>query len=88
MAQQPVLIVLAGGASSRMWPLREKSLLRFGSEPLLFSQLQRYQKLGFKQAIIVGNPDNRSLITEMTASLTQQMQLDVVVQEKPIVTTR
>ena len=84
MAQQPVLIVLAGGASSRMWPLREKSLLRFGSEPLLFSQLQRYQKLGFKQAIIVGNPDNRSLITEMTASLTQQMQLDVVVQEKPI----
>ena len=84
MAQQPILIILAGGASSRMWPLREKSLLRFGAAPLLLSQLQRYQKLGFKQAVIVGNPGNKTLITELTAPLTQQMQLDVVVQDNPL----
>ena len=50
MAQIPILIILAGGASSRMWPLREKSLLRFGTEPLLVSQLQRYKALGFNGA--------------------------------------
>ena len=57
MAESPVLIVLAGGASSRMWPLREKSLLRFGTEPLLISQLRRYQTLGFSEAVVVGNPE-------------------------------
>ena len=33
MNSTPILIILAGGASSRVWPLREKSLLRFGTEP-------------------------------------------------------
>ena len=47
----PILVILAGGASSRMWPLREKSLLRFGDQPLLLAQLQRYKALGFSQAL-------------------------------------
>jgi len=84
MAQQPVLIILAGGASSRMWPIREKSLMRFGTEPLLISQLQSYRKLGFKRAVIVANPQNKAEISAFTASIAQQMQLDVVVQETPI----
>ena len=50
----PILVILAGGASSRMWPLREKSLLRFGDEPLLLAQLHRYKSMGFTQAVIVG----------------------------------
>lgn len=83
MSQNPVLIILAGGASSRMWPMREKSLLRFGSQPLLVSQLQRYRKLGFKHAVIVGNPGNRAIITDLVASMTQEMRLDIVVQETP-----
>ena len=61
MAQMPILIILAGGASSRMWPLREKSLLRFGTESLLIGQLQRYRALGFQEAIIVTNPEVSSV---------------------------
>ena len=84
MAQQPILIILAGGASSRMWPIREKSLLRFGTEPLLISQLQSYRKLGFKRAVIVANPQNKAEISAFTASIAQQMELDIIVQENPI----
>jgi len=84
MAQQPILIILAGGASSRMWPIREKSLMRFGTEPLLISQLQSYRKLGFKRAVIVANPANKAEISAFTASVAQQMQLDIVVQQEPI----
>lgn len=82
----PILIILAGGASSRMWPLREKSLLRFGStgaaQPLLFSQLQRYQDLGFSEAIIVGSPENHADITS-SVSQVAGMNVHVVVQTEP-----
>src|SRR5688500_16814501 len=82
MASFPVLIILAGGASSRMWPLREKSLLRFGTEPLLVSQLRRYQSLGFSEAIVVGNPDNLNDVSAMTGSITG-MNVHVTVQTEP-----
>lgn len=82
MAESPVLIVLAGGASSRMWPLREKSLLRFGTEPLLVSQLRRYQTLGFSEAIVVGNPDNLNDIVSLVGQI-RPMEVQVVVQPEP-----
>lgn len=80
MSDTPILIILAGGASSRMWPLREKSFLRFGEEPLLISQLRRFESLGFHEAIIVGNPDNEDLIREMLASLKDDMHVQVAIQ--------
>ncbi|NWG16322.1 MAG: NTP transferase domain-containing protein [Chloroflexi bacterium] len=82
MAEVPVLIILAGGASSRMWPLREKSLLRFGTEPLLVSQLQRYRALGFQQAIVVANPENRDDITGLLNQV-GGMTVQVAVQPEP-----
>lgn len=82
MAQTPVLIILAGGASSRMWPIREKSLLRFGTEPLLVSQLRRYQALGFQEAVIVANLENVEDITALTAQI-RPMTVRVVVQTEP-----
>ncbi|HEX2907307.1 MAG TPA: sugar phosphate nucleotidyltransferase [Phototrophicaceae bacterium] len=83
MAQVPVLIILAGGASSRMWPLREKSLLRFGTQPLLVSQLQRYRALGFQEAIIVANPDNQADITTLAAQVST-MNIQIAVQPEPL----
>lgn len=82
MPQTPVLIVLAGGASSRMWPLREKSLMRFGTEPLLVSQLQRFGALGFSEAIVVANPEN---LTDITLMLNQvrALKAEIVVQQEP-----
>lgn len=67
-----------------MWPLSEKSLLRFGAEPLLVSQLQRYRKLDFKQIVIVANPRNKSDISVMIANLTKHLKIDIAVQEQPL----
>jgi bifunctional UDP-N-acetylglucosamine pyrophosphorylase/glucosamine-1-phosphate N-acetyltransferase len=78
----PTLIILAGGASSRMWPLREKSLLRFGPSPLLMEQLRRYQALGFDHAVVVGNPENVPALRQLTAEL-DGLRVEVVVQPTP-----
>jgi len=83
MANTPTLIVLAGGASSRMWPLREKSLLRFGEEPLLLAQLRNYQSLGFSEAIIVGNPGNQADMEQLMASMRGEMRLHLTIQREP-----
>lgn len=82
MTNTPVLIILAGGASSRMWPLKEKSLIKFGQDPLLLTQLRRYESLGFTDAVIVGNPHN----VEDMESIAQESNLNiqVAVQENPI----
>ncbi|MBW4439120.1 MAG: NTP transferase domain-containing protein [Pleurocapsa minor GSE-CHR-MK-17-07R] len=86
-AHIPTLIILAGGASSRMWPIREKSLLPFGlpdgsAPPLLIGKLAEYQTLGFRRVVIVGNPENEAEITEATASFAG-MDVRVVVQPVP-----
>lgn len=83
MSDAPVLIILAGGASSRMWPLREKSLLRFGSEPLLLSQLHRYRSLGLNQIIIVGNPENHEQIRALVEPI-PNMTVRVAIQPEPL----
>jgi UDP-N-acetylglucosamine diphosphorylase / glucose-1-phosphate thymidylyltransferase / UDP-N-acetylgalactosamine diphosphorylase / glucosamine-1-phosphate N-acetyltransferase / galactosamine-1-phosphate N-acetyltransferase len=75
----PTLIILAGGASSRMWPLREKSLIRFGADPLLLTQLHNYRKLGVERVVVVGNPENEGVIRELLAP----MGIQVVVQREP-----
>jgi bifunctional UDP-N-acetylglucosamine pyrophosphorylase/glucosamine-1-phosphate N-acetyltransferase len=66
-----------------MWPLREKSLLRFGTEPLLVSQLQRFKALGFNEAIIVANPDNHDDIVDITAQM-RAMNIQMVTQPEPL----
>ncbi len=82
MAETPVLIILAGGASSRMWPLREKSLMKFGEQPLLLTQLRRYATLGFKEAVIVANLENRVDIAAVAESMTE-IKIEIVVQPEP-----
>jgi len=81
MQSTPILIILAGGASSRIWPLREKSLLRFGTEPLLFVQLRRYQALGFHEIVVVANPDNHQEISSLVSQI-PQLTIRVVVQNE------
>jgi bifunctional UDP-N-acetylglucosamine pyrophosphorylase/glucosamine-1-phosphate N-acetyltransferase len=82
MDHQPVLIVLAGGASSRMWPIREKSLLRFGAEPLLVAQLRRSIALGLQHVIVVANPDSQAEIRAAVAQI-EGAHIQVVVQPEP-----
>ncbi len=82
MSVTPILLILAGGASSRMWPLREKSLLRFGAQPLLADQIRRYRELGFGEIIVVGNPENQADIAALAGQMPGPA-VQVVVQPEP-----
>lgn len=78
----PLLVVLAGGSSSRLWPLEEKSLVEFMGKPLLALQLENYAQLGLTEVVIVGNPHNEQMIRDLVGSL-DGIQVDVVVQPSP-----
>lgn len=78
----PLLVILAGGASSRLWPLEEKSLIKFMGRPLLSLQLENYARLGLTNAVIVANPENEAQIRGLVASL-PGIQAEVVVQREP-----
>ncbi len=79
MAQMPVLVVLAGGSSSRMWPLHEKLLLRFGTEPLLVSQLRRFEALGLQETVVIASPGNVEDVKALVGHMSS-MSIRVVVQ--------
>lgn len=79
----PLLVILAGGASSRLWPLEEKSLIKFMGQPLLALQAARYADLGLDRAVIVANPENEAAIRDLAATL-PGFSTDVVVQPEPI----
>ncbi len=78
----PLLVILAGGASSRLWPLEEKSLIKFMGRPLLSLQLENYARLGLTRAVIVANPENEAQIRGLLSSLSS-VQAEVVVQCEP-----
>jgi NDP-sugar pyrophosphorylase family protein len=76
--QNPVLVILAGGASSRMWPIKEKSFLQFGEHPLILEKLLHYQTLGFEHIIIVSNAKTYDAMLALKEQV--QIRLDVVTQ--------
>lgn len=84
MSQTPTLIILAGGANSRFWPLREKSLYPFMGLSILEKQLQVYRAAGFERAILVANPGNYPLITEALKNSQTGIAYEVVVQSEPL----
>ena len=67
------VVLLAGGQSSRFWPLEEKNLFTFFSTPLIVYQVKRYS-LFFKREkfqphfIIVCNENNYGLIKKELTS--------------------
>ena len=65
-----------------MWPLREKLLLRFGTEPLLISQLRRFQALGLEEAVIIASPNNAEDVRALATQI-PSMSIRVVVQTEP-----
>jgi NDP-sugar pyrophosphorylase family protein len=80
----PQLIILAGGASSRMWPLSEKSLLKFGEEPLLVTQLRTFARLGFRDVVVVGSPHNEAAVRALLPQLPADLRVQVAVQPEPM----
>lgn len=81
---RPTVIILAGGANTRFWPLREKSLYPFMGEPLLIKQLKVYYAAGFRDAIVIANPDNVEVINHTLQQATTGFNTQVVVQKEPL----
>jgi len=66
---QPIVLVLAGGVSSRFWPLRDKLLIRFGPRSLLERHLQTLGGLGCDRFIVVSRPEDAEQIRALGAGI-------------------
>ncbi|MBN1283837.1 MAG: NTP transferase domain-containing protein [Anaerolineae bacterium] len=89
MSQYPILIVLAGGASSRLWPLSDKSLLQIAADPetgqlhtLIGRHLAAFARLGYTEAVVIANPENAALLRKALSGAS--LGVEVVVQPQPI----
>ena len=74
---QPIVLVLAGGVSSRMWPLRDKLLLPFGPRSLLERHLQTLGSLGCERIVIVARPDDAERIQALAAGVARDVRVVV-----------
>jgi len=52
------ILILAGGDSSRFWPLSDKNLIKFFDKPLIFYLIEKINKFG-KKLIVVLNEENK-----------------------------
>jgi UDP-N-acetylglucosamine diphosphorylase / glucose-1-phosphate thymidylyltransferase / UDP-N-acetylgalactosamine diphosphorylase / glucosamine-1-phosphate N-acetyltransferase / galactosamine-1-phosphate N-acetyltransferase len=77
-------IILAGGESSRLWPLREKSMIRFFDKPLLEHQLDALINLGLNDIIVICNSSNRQVINESLQKYNNQITFQTCIQERPL----
>ena len=75
----PVVLVLAGGVSSRFWPLRDKLLIEFGSQSLLERHLRALSELGCDRIVVVTRPD----LAETIGALGTRFDADVRVALQP-----
>jgi NDP-sugar pyrophosphorylase family protein len=74
---QPVVLVLAGGVSSRFWPLRDKLLLPFGPRSLLERHLSCLRELGCDRMVIVTRPDSVDDVTALARGIPGQVRIAV-----------
>lgn len=74
-------IILAGGESTRFWPLSHKALFPFFGKPLLALQYERLSALGIQSVTVVANDQNVSDIKRV--SVPGGMHVTVVVQKDP-----
>ena len=72
---QPVVLVLAGGVSSRFWPLRDKLLFEFGSQSLLERHLRALTEHGCDRIVVVTRPDLTSAIEAITSRIDAQVRI-------------
>src|SRR3990172_2069159 len=66
---QPTVLVLAGGASTRFWPLRDKLFVELGSQSLLERHLRALRELGCERFVVVTRPDLAPAVESMARGL-------------------
>lgn len=81
------VILLAGGQSSRFWPLEEKNLFEFFGIPLIVYQIKRYSRFFNRSKlkphfIVVSNENNYHLIRKQLQAF-QLNDLQIVIQTLP-----
>lgn len=78
---QPTVLVLAGGAANRFWPLRDKQQVRLGSRSLLERHIHALRHLGCDRFVLVVRPEMAA--DAATLGQTLDATLRVVVQPEP-----
>jgi len=73
----PVVLVLAGGVSSRFWPLRDKLLLPFGPRSLLERHLLCLSHLGCDRMVIVTRPDAEAEVRALASAVPGEIRVAV-----------
>lgn len=74
---RPIVLVLAGGASNRFWPLRDKQLLSFGAQTLLERHLSMLSSLGCDHMVVVAGPRSAEDVREMASRIPARIQVRV-----------
>ena len=57
-------VILAGGDSTRFWPLKEKTFFPIMGKPLLYHSLDRLKKAGIDEFLIVHTKANEKLVDD------------------------
>ncbi len=60
-----IVLILAGGDSSRMWPLKDKHCLNFFSKPLIYYSVNQLKRFKFNNIVIVANKNNAAVFDEL-----------------------
>src|SRR5688572_23845006 len=77
----PVVLVLAGGASNRFWPLRDKPLVELGSQTLLERHLRLLREAGCERFVVVAGPETAETIASIGSKVGAEVR--VAVQAEP-----
>jgi bifunctional UDP-N-acetylglucosamine pyrophosphorylase/glucosamine-1-phosphate N-acetyltransferase len=79
---QPHVLILAGGAAHRFWPLRDKQLIEFGSHSLLGRHVSQLRALGCDRFTVVVRPDMRDAVLALGAGSGDDVR--IVEQARPL----
>src|SRR6185503_19656836 len=74
---RPVVLVLAGGASNRLWPLRDKPLVELGSQTLLERHLRLLREAGCERFVVVARPDTAETIANIGRTIGADVRIAV-----------
>lgn len=75
-------IILAGGQSSRFWPLGNKALYKIMGRPLIAYTLESLKQGGIKEIIIIQGP-GKDIEKELKNYKFSDLKIKYVIQEKP-----
>jgi NDP-sugar pyrophosphorylase family protein len=77
-----IALILAGGDSSRMWPIKDKHSICFMGIPLIQYSIEQLARQNFQEIIAVTNPETYKLIPKIKSEL-PEISLKAIIQSDP-----